>query len=52
MVRVMVFNTTFNNMSVISWLSTLLVEVTGCRKEGSCESTSEIILLTLNTHLK
>ena len=25
-VRVMVFNTTFNNISVISWLSVLLVE--------------------------
>jgi len=28
-VRVMVFNTTFNNMSVISWRSVLLVEETG-----------------------
>jgi hypothetical protein len=25
-VRVMVFNTTFNNISVISWLSVLLVD--------------------------
>ena len=28
-VRVMVFNTTFNNISVISWQSVLLVEETG-----------------------
>jgi hypothetical protein len=27
-VRVMVFNATFNNISVISWLSVLLVEET------------------------
>jgi hypothetical protein len=29
MVRVVVFNATFNNMSVISWQSVLLVEETG-----------------------
>jgi hypothetical protein len=29
----MVFNTTFNNISVISWLSILLVEETGAPKE-------------------
>jgi hypothetical protein len=28
-VRAMVFNTTFNNISVISWQSVLLVEETG-----------------------
>ena len=28
-VRVMVFNATFNNISVISWLSVLLVKETG-----------------------
>ncbi len=28
-VRVMVFNDTFNNISVISWWSVLLVEETG-----------------------
>ena len=28
-VRVIVFNTTFNNISVISWRSVLLVEETG-----------------------
>jgi len=29
MVRVMVFKSTFNNISVISWRSVLLVEETG-----------------------
>ena len=28
-VRAMVFNATFNNISVISWQSVLLVEITG-----------------------
>jgi hypothetical protein len=32
--RVMVFNTTFNNISVISWLSVLLVEETGVPGEN------------------
>ena len=31
---VMVFNTTFNNISVISWLSVLLVEETGVPEEN------------------
>jgi hypothetical protein len=30
-VRVMVFNAAFNNISVISWLSVVLVEETGVR---------------------
>jgi len=30
----MVFNTTFNNISVISWLSVLLVEETGVHREN------------------
>jgi len=30
----MVFNITFNNISVISWLSVLLVEVTGVPREN------------------
>ena len=35
MVRgVMVFNTTFNNISVISWQSVLLVEETGVPREN------------------
>ena len=32
-VRVMVFNATFNNISVISWLLVLLVEETGVPRE-------------------
>ena len=31
---VMVFNATFNNISVISWRSVLLVEVTGVQGEN------------------
>jgi hypothetical protein len=31
--RVMVFNTTFSNISVISWLSVLMVEETGVHRE-------------------
>jgi hypothetical protein len=34
MVRVMVFNPTFNNISVISWLSVLLVEETRVPEEN------------------
>ena len=34
MVRVMVFNATFNNISVISWRSVLLVEETGVPGEN------------------
>jgi hypothetical protein len=33
-VRVMVFNATFNNISVISWWSVLLVEETGVHGEN------------------
>jgi hypothetical protein len=33
-VRVMVFNATFNNISVISWRSVLLVEETGLQVEN------------------
>ena len=32
--RFIVFNTTFNNISVISWLSVLLVEETGVPREN------------------
>jgi hypothetical protein len=32
-VRVMVFNATFNNISVLSWQSVLLVEETGVPRE-------------------
>jgi hypothetical protein len=33
-VRAMMFNATFNNISVISWLSVLLVEETGVSGEN------------------
>ena len=33
-VVVLVFNATFNNISVISWWSTLLVEETGVTREN------------------
>ena len=33
-VAVITFNTTFNNISVISWLSVLLVEKTGVHREN------------------
>ena len=35
----MVFNTTFNNISVISWQSVLLVEETGVPEENVVSST-------------
>ena len=40
MVRVMVYNATFNNISAISWLSILLVEETGVPREdyGTCRT--------------
>ena len=34
--RLMVFNATFNNISVISWQSVLLVEETGVSGEKHC----------------
>ena len=34
-VSVIVFNATFNNISVISWLSGLLVEETGVHEENN-----------------
>jgi hypothetical protein len=34
MLRVMVFNATFNNVSVISWWSVLLVEEIGVPEEN------------------
>ena len=40
MVRVMVFNATFNNISVISWWSVLLVEETGVLGENHRSITS------------
>ena len=39
-VRVMVFNATFNNISVISWWSVLLLEETGVPRENHQPDTS------------
>jgi len=40
-VRVMVFNATFNNISVISWLSVLLMEETGISGENHRPAASQ-----------
>jgi hypothetical protein len=47
-VRVMVFNTTFNNISVISWQSVLLVEETGVPRENHRPVASQIYHILLN----
>ena len=47
-VRVMVFNATFNNISVISWLSVLLVEETGVPGENQRPATSHWQTLSHN----
>jgi len=39
-VRVMVFNATFNNISIISWWSVLLVEETGVLGENNIPAAS------------
>jgi hypothetical protein len=41
--RVMVFNTTFNNISAISWWSVLLVEETGVSGENHHKSLTNFI---------
>jgi hypothetical protein len=46
MVRIMVFNTTFNNISVISWRSILLVEETGVPGENRWPVTSHWQILS------
>jgi hypothetical protein len=43
MVRVMVFNATFNNISEISWRSVLLVEETGVLGEFDYDGNKRII---------
>ena len=43
-VRVMVFNSTFNNISVISWWSVLLVEETGVPRENHRPATSHLTI--------
>ena len=47
-VGVMLFNTTFNNISVISWLSDLLVEETGVPRENHRPVTSHWQMLSHN----
>jgi hypothetical protein len=47
-VRVMVFNTTFNNISATSWWSVLLVEETGVPGEDHCAATSHWQTLSHN----
>ena len=41
-IRVMVFNATFNNISVIYWLSVLLVEETGVPGENHQPVVSDV----------
>jgi len=44
-VRVVVFNTTFNNISVISWWSVLLVEETGVHRKNHQLATKSLTIL-------
>jgi len=44
----MVFNATFNNISVISWHSVLLVEETGVPEENHRPATSQWQILSHN----
>ena len=48
----MVFNTTFNNRSVKTWQSVLLVEETGGRGEKKKENEQTTIYKTLHIKLK
>ena len=49
-VGLMVFNTTFNNISVISWRSVLLVEETGLPRENSWPVASHWQTLSILRH--
>jgi hypothetical protein len=42
----MVFNTTFNNISVISWQSVILVEETGVSRENHRPVTHNVVSST------
>jgi hypothetical protein len=44
-VRLMVFNTTFNNISAISWWSVLLMEETECP-----EKTTDLLQITVKLY--
>jgi hypothetical protein len=50
-VRDMVFNTTFNNISIISWMSVLLVEETGVPGENHHPDDLHINVLFLFLHV-
>jgi hypothetical protein len=50
MVRAMVFNATFNNISVISWGSILLVEETGVSGENHQQTLSHNVILSTLHH--
>ena len=47
MVRIMVFNATFNNISAISWMSVLLVEKTGVPGENHRPATEKLYHIML-----
>jgi hypothetical protein len=49
-VRVIVFNATFNNISVISWLLVLLVEETGVPGENHRPVFEPTTLVVIGTH--
>ena len=53
-VRVMVFNATFNNISVISWQSVLLVEETRGPRENHRQTLSHnvvhLTMINIRTH--
>ena len=46
----MVFNTTFNNISVISWRSVLLAEETGVPRENRLQSLSHNVVSSTPRH--
>ena len=48
----MVFNATFNNISVISWRAILLVEETGVPKENHRQTLSRNVVLSTPHHAK
>ena len=56
--RVMVFNATFNNISVISWQSVLMVEETRVRRENHrpvsshCQTLSYNVVSSTSRHIR